>query len=62
MSEAALPVTIKVAIGEGPEPGSENERRECTHFAAVVLEKRVSHARELWRRCTLDDHKADSSN
>jgi len=40
----------------------ENERRACTHFAAVVLEKRVGHARELWRRQTLDDHEADSSN
>jgi hypothetical protein len=39
----------------------ENERRACTHFAAVILEKRVGRARELWRRCTLDDHKADSS-
>ncbi len=40
----------------------ENERRACTHFAAVILEKRVGRARELWRRCTLDDDKADSSN
>ena len=40
----------------------DNERRACTHFAAVVLEKRVGRARELWRRCTLDDHEADSSN
>ena len=40
----------------------ENERRACTHFAAVVLEKRVGRARELWRRQTLDDHEADSSN
>ena len=40
----------------------ENERRACTHFAAVVLEKRIGRARELWRRHTLDDHEADSSN
>src|SRR5260370_42290862 len=39
----------------------ENERRACTHFAAVVLEKRVGRARELWQQ-TLDDHEADSSN
>ena len=40
----------------------ENERRACTHFAAVVLEKRVGHARELWRRQNVDDREADSSN
>src|SRR5260370_5639593 len=28
----------------------ENERRACTHFASVVLEKRVRHVRGLWRR------------
>src|SRR5258708_23347960 len=40
----------------------QNERRACTHFAAVVLEKRIGRARELWRRHTLDEHEPDSSN
>jgi len=40
----------------------ENERRACTHFAAVVLEKRIGHVRELWRKLTLDNHETDSSN
>jgi Recombination directionality factor-like len=44
-----LPVTIKVAIGEGPEPGSENSRpRRLDHF--VFKRKTLRGEEVVWER------------